>query len=90
MRLSLIERLLQLLFIIRLRLFNFSHDLAEFLKKFLSKIGYFVTLSQQWLDVIDTQIKFHHDNIVSIPCFVNMLQNAGEPFVVLKRLIANG
>jgi hypothetical protein len=80
---NLIERLLQLLFLIRVHYFNFSFSLYEFLAKFRVSIPHSM-LSNQWHEVINEQI-LQYDNVSPCANFINMLQADNEPFVVLNR-----
>jgi hypothetical protein len=81
----LVERLLQLAFLIRINNVDFDSDLTELLKDFKYKLGtYNICIPKQWEKVIDSQIKSQH-SIHNCTLFVDMMHSAGEPYCIIKR-----
>lgn len=83
-----IERLLQLLFLIRLNSLDFSYDLAEYLQQFLRSHSqysvYGFALSRLWTHVINSQIR-NHKYVQSSYDYLKAAAQNGDLFVVLKR-----
>jgi hypothetical protein len=81
---SLIDRLLQLMFVIRINTFReFSFDLAEFLKKFNYSYyhNYNISLTREWTNIIASQIS----NVGNPYSCIDFVEYLGEPFVMLVR-----
>jgi hypothetical protein len=90
-RLPLIERLLHLMFIIRLNTFReFSVDLTDFLLGFRNSYerNYEITLTPQWLGVIQSQIK-NYNSARSCIDFLEMVRLSGEPYVKLVKYVTS-
>jgi hypothetical protein len=84
-RTQLVERLLQLVFLIRINHKDFSEDLSALLTEFQKESDTFnISLSTKWSNLIKTQIP--NPNSMA-PCeqFVTMLQSFGDTCCQLRR-----
>lgn len=89
-RRNLVERLLQLVFLIRINHYDFPFDLSALLRKFMIDLPtYNFNLPPHWRAIVESQINLPPHDLCCAQ-FVNMMHTGlGETYCLLKRYLSD-